>query len=162
VSTPDPVELRDVRDVAPAAREVISSFERDFATVLARAEVHHIGATSLPFGRTKGDVDVNVRVHEDVFPALVSALGERLSEAQRENWSPTFASFSSDAYALPLGVQVTVIGSPDDFLLALRDRMRADPALLERYDEAKRLAAAQGAEAYWRAKNALLRELLAQ
>jgi GrpB-like predicted nucleotidyltransferase (UPF0157 family) len=87
-------------------------------------------------------------------------LAERLRVAQRENWTPTFASFAADTYALPLGVQVTIIGSPDDFLLALRDRMRGDPSLLQRYDEAKLGAAGGGADAYWSAKNAFLRELL--
>jgi GrpB-like predicted nucleotidyltransferase (UPF0157 family) len=152
----------EVREVAAAARDVIAHFERDFAAVLADAEVHHIGATSLPFGHTKGDVDVNVRVPEDAFAPLVAALGERLAEAQRDNWTAKFASFSTAAYALPLGVQVTVIESPDDFLLVLRERMRADPSLLQRYDEAKVAAASSGVEAYWRAKNRLIQEILSR
>ena len=154
------VALLDVQELASTAHDVVSSFERDFASELGGAEVHHIGATSLPFGHTKGDVDVNVRVEADAFPRLVAALGDRLAYAQEGNWTPTFASFTSDAYDLPLGVQVTVIGSPDDFLLALRDRMRADRALLERYDEAKLAAAPGGADRYWEAKDALLREIL--
>jgi GrpB-like predicted nucleotidyltransferase (UPF0157 family) len=157
---PEEVALVDVRDVAAAACDVIARFERDFAETLAGVEVHHIGATSLPFGHTKGDVDVNLRVGGDAFPALLATLGGRLAEAQRENWTPTFASFSSTAYALPLGIQVTVIGSPDDFLLMLRDRLRTEPGLLRRYDEAKVAAAPGGREAYWSAKDALLRELL--
>jgi GrpB-like predicted nucleotidyltransferase (UPF0157 family) len=80
--------------------------------------------------------------------------------AQPENWSESFASFSTDAYQLPLGVQVTRIGSTDDFLLDLRDRMRADPSLARRYDDAKTAAAPAGAEAYRNAKNTFLRELL--
>jgi GrpB-like predicted nucleotidyltransferase (UPF0157 family) len=154
------VVLVSVEEIAPRAREVVASFERDYADVLADVEVHHIGATSLPFGHTKGDVDVNVRVDEARFPALVAALDRRLERAQPENWTPSFASFTAAGYALPLGVQVTVIGAPGDFLLALRDRMRADPSLLRRYDEAKLSAAAAGADAYWSAKDALLRELV--
>jgi GrpB-like predicted nucleotidyltransferase (UPF0157 family) len=124
--------------------------------------MHHIGATSLPFGQTKGDVDVNVRVDEAQFPLTVTALSERLTVAQPENWSETFASFSANGYELPLGVQVTVIDSNDDFLLPLRDRMRADPSLLRRYNEIKVSAASEGAEAYWKAKNDLLRDILAE
>ena len=60
---------------------------------------------------------------------------------------------------MPLGVQVTVIGSADDFLLGLRDRLRADPELLRRYDEVKAAAAAGGADAYWEAKDRFLQEL---
>jgi GrpB-like predicted nucleotidyltransferase (UPF0157 family) len=155
-----PIALLDVQEIARLAREVTASFERDFGSALANAEVHHIGATSLPFGHTKGDVDVNVRVDEAAFPVVVDALRERLAVAQPANWTPTFASFSTDAYPLPLGVQVTVIGSRDDFLLALRDRLRADALLLRRYDEIKVATASAGADAYWKAKDALLRELL--
>jgi GrpB-like predicted nucleotidyltransferase (UPF0157 family) len=54
---------------------------------------------------------------------------------------------------------VTVIGSPDDFLLALRDRLREDPDLLRRYDEAKLAAAGAGPDAYWQAKDEFFREL---
>jgi GrpB-like predicted nucleotidyltransferase (UPF0157 family) len=157
-----PMTLVDVREIIPIAQHLVASFERDHADLLADAEVHHIGATSLPFGYTKGDVDVNVRVDEAVFPPIVAAFGERLATAQPDNWSATFASFSADGYALPLGVQVTVIGSDADFLLALRDRMRADPPALQRYKAIKQAAASEGPDAYCSAKDRLLRELLTE
>lgn len=91
----------------------------------------------------------------------VDALRGRFDVAQHEHWAPTFASFSTDQYALPLGIQVTVIGSAADFLLTLRDRMLAEPNLLRDYDERKLRAAPLGAAAYWEAKDAFLRELLA-
>lgn len=155
-----PIVLVDVRQVMPKAVEVVALFARDFVGELANAEVHHIGATSLPFGHTNGDVDVNVPVDQNQFSSVVTAFRARLAVAQPDNWTPTFASFSSDAYVLPLGVQVTVFGSPYDFLLALRDRMRADPALLRRYDDAKVAAAKNGADAYWMTKDTILRELI--
>lgn len=127
---------------------------------LVHAEVHHIGATALPLGHTKGDVDVNVRVEASQFPQIVATLGEHLTRAQQEDWSGTFASFSTDAYSLPLGVQVTSIGSKDDFLLMLRDRMRADSSLLRRYNDVKVATAPKGADACRKAKDKLLREIL--
>ena len=151
--------MRDVEEVAQQAREIVGLFEQDNANILT-GELHHIGATSMPFGHTKGDVDVNVRVEEAKFTALVAALRERFDVAQHENWTPTFASFSTDRYSLPLGIQATVIGSEGDFLLALRDHMLAEPDLLREYDERKLRAAALGAATYWEAKNSFLRELL--
>jgi GrpB-like predicted nucleotidyltransferase (UPF0157 family) len=155
-----PVELRDIHEIAQAARELVARFEQENADILG-GEVHHMGATAMPFGHTKGDVDVNVRVEGARFAALVAALEERFDVAQPENWTPTFASFSTDRYPLPFGIQVTVIGSADDFLLALRDRMLAEPDVLREYDELKLRAAPLGADGYWEAKDAFLREVLA-
>jgi len=155
----DSVTLHDVADVKDAAAGVVAAFEVEWRGRLGGSEIHHIGATSLPSGRTKGDVDVNVRVPEDQFVPVVETFSARLTIAQPENWTPTFASFSVPGHALPLGVQVTVIGSADDFLLGLRDRLRADPELRRRYDEVKAAAAAGGADAYWQAKDRFLQEL---
>lgn len=157
-----PVNLREVVHVAGIAEQVVAGFRRDFARVLGDAEVHHIGATAMPFGHTKGDVDVNVRLGEERFADVVAALRKQCEVAQAQNWTPTYASFAIGRYALPLGVQVTVIGSADDFLLVLRDRMKSNPELLRDYDERKLRAAARGERAYWRAKNDFLRMILAQ
>jgi GrpB-like predicted nucleotidyltransferase (UPF0157 family) len=156
----DSVPLLDVAEVRDAAADVVKAFEAEWRDRLGGAEIHHIGATALPAGRTKGDVDVNVRVPEERFAAVIETLASQLEVAQQQNWTPTFASFSVPGSSLPLGVQVTVIGSPNDFLVALRDRLRADPALLRRYDDVKAAAAAGGADAYWEAKDRFLRQLL--
>jgi GrpB-like predicted nucleotidyltransferase (UPF0157 family) len=158
VST-EPVRLVEVGEISSLAAEVVEAFEADTGDSLRGAEIHHIGATALPFGHTKGDVDVNLRVDEARFGAVLEVLSARFAIAQPENWTPTFASFAAGGYPLPLGVQATVIGSADDFLLSLRDRMRADPELLRRYDELKIASAAGGAQAYWHAKDRFLQGL---
>lgn len=157
--TPDPVPLRPVGDVAAIAAAIVARFQRDVGPLPGGAEVHHVGATALGTGRTKADVDVNVRVDVAYFDLVVQALQARFAVAQPENWTPTFASFATDEYALPFGIQVTAKGSEDDFLLELHERLRADPELRRRYDDVKSEAAPHGAEAYWQAKDAFLREL---
>lgn len=156
-----PIRLRSVLEIAPLADELVRRLRPDLADVVD-AEVHHIGATAMSFGHTKGDVDVNIRVEPQDFSAAVAALEKRFALAQPENWTPTFASFSSDRYALPLGIQLTALGSADDHLLALHEPLRADPALVQEYDEIKRAAAPKGATAYWEAKNEFLERLLAE
>jgi GrpB-like predicted nucleotidyltransferase (UPF0157 family) len=155
----DPVSLFDVAEIREVASDVVAAFEADWRNGLAGAEIHHIGATALPAGRTKGDVDVNVRVSRERFAPVVELLSSQLAIAQPENWTPTFASFSAPGYQLPLGVQVTVIGSDGDFLLDLRDRLRADPELLRRYNELKAEAAPGGSDLYWQAKDQFLQAL---
>ncbi len=158
----DRVELRDVAELSARAGEVVARFAEEIPAFLTSVEVHHIGATALPFGHTKGDVDVNLRVGQGEFPTVVALMTEHHDVAQPQNWTPTFASFSTDRFTLPLGVQVTVIGSTDDFLVALRDQMRSEAELLRRYDDCKKTAAPRGREAYWAAKDEFIRGVLGQ
>jgi GrpB-like predicted nucleotidyltransferase (UPF0157 family) len=157
----EPVALFDVVEISHVAAGVVAAFEADWGGTLGAIEIQHVGATALPSGHTKGDVDVNLRVEEARFASVLRDLKARLTVAQPENWTASFASFSTDAYPLPLGVQVTVIGSADDFLVFLRDRMRADEDLARRYDAVKVAAAAHGADAYWHAKDRFLKEVRA-
>src|SRR5256885_6466679 len=69
--TSEPVTLLDVADVSPTATTVVAAFEADVEPLPGGAQIHHIGATALPSGHTKGDVDVNVRVDEAHLAALV-------------------------------------------------------------------------------------------
>jgi GrpB-like predicted nucleotidyltransferase (UPF0157 family) len=140
-----------VADVASSLRELLS-----------QCQIEHIGATALPDGVTKGDVDINIRVSSDDFAGAVETLRRRFPVAQPDNWSSTFASFSDSSRALPVGLQVTVIGSADDFLVPLRDLMRTDAALRREYDRVKRAAATLGPDGYWNAKNEFLTEVVAR
>ena len=102
---------------------------------------------------------MNLRVDHDRFDPVVVALSTRFDIAQPQNWTGTFASFSDTRRGFPLGIQVTVIGSDDDFLVDLRDRLRTDPEMRHEYDAIKRANAGAGRDAYWRAKDDFLRRL---
>jgi len=154
-----PIELRPLEDLASDLESALAALRRELAVVAPGVEIEHIGATSMPDGLTKGDVDVNLRVDHDRFDQVVVALSARFDIAQPQNWTGTFASFSETRRGIPLGIQVTVTGSDDDFLVELRDRLRADPDLRHEYDEIKRENAGAGRDAYWRAKNDFLRRV---
>jgi GrpB-like predicted nucleotidyltransferase (UPF0157 family)/GNAT superfamily N-acetyltransferase len=154
-----PIELRPVEDLASDIDAVLTDLRRELAVVAPGVEVEHIGATSMPDGLTKGDVDVNLRVDRERFDHVVAALSTRFDIAQPQNWTSNFASFSDTRRGVPVGIQVTVEGSDDDFIVELRDRLRADPNLRHEYDEIKRANAGAGRDAYWRAKDEFLRRL---
>jgi 2'-5' RNA ligase len=158
--TSSPVALRPVEELAPVVVRVLEDLERELGALVPGVTVEHVGATALPDGLTKGDVDVSLRVTGNEFDAVVAALSAHFEVAQPHNWTATFASFATDRWQLPVGVQVSVFGSADDFLVVLRDRMRADRELRRRYDRVKRDAAPKGRDAYWRAKEEFLRDLL--
>jgi GNAT superfamily N-acetyltransferase len=153
-----PVEVRPVQELTRSIERVLDTVGRELPRLVPGVTVEHVGATSLPDGVTKGDVDVNVRVGPKRFGEVVAALSRRFEVAQPHHWTATYASFA-DRLELPLGIQVTVEGSDDDFLVPLRDRLLDDAPLRRAYDEVKRAAAPAGSDAYWRAKNDFLRGL---
>lgn len=155
-----PVRLRPVSEVAPLAGEIVAEVATELRELVPDCNIEHIGATALPDGVTKGDVDVNIRVPSSSFGRAVEMLTAQFAVAQPQNWTQTYASFSDPDRALPLGLQVTVIGSPDDFLVKLRDLMRNDPLLRRDYDRCKTLAAQLGGRGYWEAKNRMLQDFL--
>jgi GrpB-like predicted nucleotidyltransferase (UPF0157 family)/GNAT superfamily N-acetyltransferase len=154
-----PIQLHRVQDPALQVESVLAELRTELQALLPATQVEHIGATALPGGLTKGDVDVNVRVEPDEFADVVTALSARFDTAQPQNWTETFASFSDERCGLPVGIQVTARGSDDDFLVAARDRLRADPALRRKYDQLKQETAPAGRAAYWQAKNDFLRQI---
>jgi GrpB-like predicted nucleotidyltransferase (UPF0157 family)/predicted O-methyltransferase YrrM len=146
-----------VQDLARQVERVLAAIRRELQSLVPDAEVEHIGATALPASLTKGDVDVNLRVDSTRFRPVVATLSGRFAIAQSQNWTDAYASFEDNSFDLPLGIQVTVEGSDDDFLVALRNRLRDDPGLRREYDEIKRDAAPAGRDAYWQAKSDFLR-----
>ena len=62
--------------------------------LLPNGQIEHIGATSMPDGITKGDVDINIRVSPNEFPRTVETLRGLFPVAQPDNWTESFASFS--------------------------------------------------------------------
>jgi GrpB-like predicted nucleotidyltransferase (UPF0157 family) len=154
-----PVDLLAVEDLEEEVESVLADARSELAVLAPEVDVEHVGATSMPDGVTKGDVDVNVRVNPDRFNDVVAALSTQFDVAQPQNWTATFASFSGTRRGLPLGIQVTIAGSDDDFLVELRNLMRNDPPLRREYDAIKRANAHAGRDAYWQAKDDFLRRL---
>jgi uncharacterized protein len=157
--TGTPIELHPVDQLANTVASVLDDVRGDLEQLVPGLDIEHIGATSLPDGVTKSDVDLNVRVSAEQFDQVVAVLSTRFGIAQPQNWTATYASFSDDLRDLPVGIQVTVKGSNDDFLVMLRDRLRSDADLRRDYNRVKHQNAPAGADAYWQAKNEFFQRL---
>jgi GrpB-like predicted nucleotidyltransferase (UPF0157 family) len=130
--------------------------------VLPEMELHHIGATAIPGALTKGDLDVLLRVSPEGFPAVVDTLRRQFQVKQPDNWTPQFASFGDDTtFELPVGIQVVVKDSENDFLLYLRDYLVQNPKALAECNRLKMANADKGPAQYWKAKNKFLQQILA-
>ena len=149
------MKLTPVDDMAVEIGSTLQSALGRLREVLPDAEIHHVGATSLPGAITKGDVDLVIRVDRQDFGAVISLLCTQYSRKQEENWSSAFGSFGDDhGYALPLGIQVVVRGAEEDIFLSQRDYLLAHRDVLDKYNRIKAEHAGEAGNGYWRAKHA--------
>ena len=156
------VRLMLADDLLPTVERILSQLFGQLRVSVPEAELHHIGATAIPGALTKGDLDVLLRVSAQCFENAVAALSNSFAVKQPENWTQEFASFGDDAsYELPVGIQLVVKNSGDDFFLFLLDHFNSNPEALGEYNHLKRLHAANGPENYWKAKDEFLSKVLA-
>jgi GrpB-like predicted nucleotidyltransferase (UPF0157 family) len=134
------VEFRPEQANREAVAKAFDEHRAVIEALLPAAEVEHIGSTAVPGALTKGDLDLLVRVPEGRFDSAHAALRNRYAVDQPQKWTSRFASFKQEpAGEIPVGVQLVVAGGTDDALfVAWRDRLRADPDLLERFNAFKR------------------------
>ena len=141
----------------PAAAEIVNEVAAVVRPIAPDADVQDIGGTAIPGLLTKGDVDVNVRVSTGDFARLVEFLQLHFEINQPDNWTSGFASFADDThYALPVGVQATVIDHLDDVFVGQRDRLASQPDLITRYNELKARYEGSEMEEYRTAKWAFI------
>lgn len=156
------MNLTRSEDLAPIAAKVLEEVSAKIAAQLPDVEVHHIGATAIPGGLTKGDLDVLLRVEDSEFHSAIERLRTSFAVKQAENWDPCFASFGSDTdYDLPVGVQLVVKDSEADFFLFVRDHLISNAEALAAYNRIKLEAADKSPDEYWSAKNRFLSSIVA-
>jgi GrpB-like predicted nucleotidyltransferase (UPF0157 family) len=153
------VELRAVAEFAERAEAIVAQLGEEISALAPGTSTDHVGATALPTGLTKGDIDIAISVSEEQFHPFVLMLRRRYEVAQPQNWTETYASFTVAGLGVPVGIQVAVAGSQDDFLVPLRDLMRSEPELLAAYTDCKERAAALDDRGYWEAKDRFLRDV---
>jgi GrpB-like predicted nucleotidyltransferase (UPF0157 family) len=150
-----------IREQAAAA---FRRHETAIRELLPAAAIEHIGATAVPGSLTKGDVDLLVAVPRDDFDEAKRRLGERYAPHYPEEWDPTRASFTEMPHVeLPVGVQLVVAGEAEErVFIAWRERLRAEPELLERYNELKARRTADDYDGYTEAKAAFIEATLGE
>ncbi len=129
--------------------------------LLPWADMQHVGSTSIPGALTKGDLDIVIRVPKERFVKSRERLLSIYEPDQQENWSTTFASFKDLNKSLPLGVQLTIMGSKDDLFVTFRDALRSKPELLAEYNALKTSCEGQPAEVYLEKKGVFFEKHLA-
>ena len=159
-----PIRIKHEAELRELARAAFEHHRERALELIPRAEVEHVGSTSIPGALTKGDVDLLVRVQPGEFTAALGCLRQRYAVHQRENWTPTYASFVDPAATdPPIGVQLVVAGSADDLLFGpFRDALVRDRRLLSDYNALKRRLDGSDYQHYTDVKGKFVRDVLAR
>jgi len=124
-----------INDISDRINSLFESEEKKLSELFPTAKIEHIGSTAILGSITKGDLDINIRVQSDEFAGAVRILEPLYEINQRENWSKEFASFKDDSR--DLGIQVTVLGSPDDYFVTQRDYLKGHPEAVSELNNLK-------------------------
>ncbi|MEZ8242934.1 GrpB family protein [Vibrio splendidus] len=143
-----------------ACHELFIRYERDIKKRIPNARVEHVGAPSIPFAVSKGDLDIFVGVElgelEDVIGRLTTlGFNEKLDTLRTPDLC-MLESTSSDDVAL----QVVANGSEFECFLRFRDKLRANPELVQQYNTLKMSYEGWPQEEYREKKSAYIEHVL--
>lgn len=148
------VKTDDIRD----KMEVLFVTEkRKLEMLFPSAQIEHVGGTCFKGTITKGDLDISIRIDVRKFKKIKEILKNLYQINQPDNWTETFASFKDDARNL--GIQVTVLGSPNDYFVAQRDYLKNHSEAIMQYNALKERFEGKSMNEYRKEKNAFFEKL---
>ncbi|WP_210473425.1 GrpB family protein [Vibrio crassostreae] len=120
-----------------ACHEMFARYERGIKKLIPNARVEHVGASSIPSAVSKGDLDIFVGIESselEYAAEQLTTLGfkEKLDTLRTPELC-MLESTSGDDVAL----QVVANGSEFECFLTFRDKLRANPALVQQYSTLK-------------------------
>jgi GrpB-like predicted nucleotidyltransferase (UPF0157 family) len=154
------VRFHSYEQVRERAEEAFRVHHARLFSLLPYADIQHVGSTAIPGARTKGDLDIQVRVPPERFAQAEAVLAEHYARNEGNERTSEFASFQDETLEVPLGIQLTAMGGSCDFFARARDLLRADAKLLAEYDALKARWDGKPMDAYREEKGAFFEKLL--
>jgi GrpB-like predicted nucleotidyltransferase (UPF0157 family) len=133
-----PVEFVEEAQVREAVLVVFDDLRTTLGKLLPDARIEHIGSTAIPDAITKGDLDVCVLVERGDFREADRVVAEHFARNVGSDRTESLSSFVDDTKAVPVGIQLVVRGSREDFFVQWRDLLRRSPEVMRTYNELKR------------------------
>jgi uncharacterized protein len=156
----DTVRFHGYEEVRERVEAAFREHHARLSELLPYADIQHVGSTATPGVRTKGDLDIQVRVPPERFVEAEAVLAGAYARNEQSDRTEDFASFQDETLPVPLGIQLTAMGGPHDFFSEARDRLRADPARVAEYDALKARWEGGDMRAYREEKSAFFAKLL--
>lgn len=154
------VYFRSQEKFRQRTEELFLSERKKILHVVPNADVQHIGSTAIPGSLTKGDLDIQVRVKQEDFEKVQNALSKIYKPNKSNPPTKTYSSFKDSGAKIPLGIQLTVIGSKEDDFVALRDILIKNEKHLKAYNTLKKQYQGKPMREYRKAKEKFVEKVL--
>lgn len=151
------VNLVKTDDIWEKVQSLFESEKKKLSALFPNIVIEHVGSTVIPGTLTKGDVDINIRIKSEEFDRAVETLKNLYEINQPENWSTEFASFKDDSRNL--GVQVTILGSSEDYFVAQREYLKEHPEAVAELNGLKEKFEGKSMDEYREAKGEFFERL---
>lgn len=126
------------------------------------SEIRHIGATAVPGCLTKGDLDIVVRVPEQLFREADDLLAARFERNTGSIKTESFSAFEDASSDPHLGIQLTTIGGAHDFFHIFVEALCRSQDLVREYNQLKCRFDGIDMPTYRKAKEAFIESVLAR
>jgi GrpB-like predicted nucleotidyltransferase (UPF0157 family) len=154
------VRFQPYEQVREQAEAAFREHHERLASLLPDADIQHVGGTAIPGVRTKGDLDIQVRIPPERFTEADALLAQHYARNEGSDRTPELSSFHDETLPVPLGIQLTAMGGSRDFFSRARDLLREDPARVAEYDALKARWEGRSMEDYREEKSAFFAKLL--
>ncbi len=139
-------------------------FEREKMKIkkeLPYSDVQHVGSTAIPGLLTKGDLDILVRVKKEQFAEAKEKLTSLYRFDPGNPPTETYTGFDSQQYNFPLGIQLVVAEGEEDIeFTKVRDELKKNASLRERFNQLKLQFEGKERSAYRVAKTQFINMIL--
>lgn len=146
------VYFHDQKKFHQDTEKVFLEEKKKILRIVPGADVQHIGSTAICGSLTKGDLDIQVRVAKKDFERAKREFSKLYKQNKGNPLTKTYASLKNDNAKVPLGVQLTVVGSEEDDFSVLRDILSEDKKYLKKYNDLKKQYQGKSMREYRKAK----------
>ena len=154
------VKFIETREISDIAEKAYCHNRTRILELLPKADIQHVGSTSIPGSITKGDLDIQVRVSSEDFEYAVKVLSTLYELNEGSTRTDFFTAFKDDSAVPQLGVQLTVANSELDIFWKIREVLLANEQYRGEYDELKKKYNGREMDNYRTAKDEFFRRVM--
>ena len=153
------MKLYKAQDYQPQCEDRFRHYQTFIHQVLPLSKIEHIGSSSIPHAISKGDLDIYVEVEQAQFDHAILAL-KKLGFVEQQDTLRTNELCMLISPHEEVALQVVVQNSVFQFFMSFRDKLRANPLLVEQYNQLKTHCSDLESEVYRRYKSAFIEHVL--